>query len=253
MERIPLLEFDSDPSAVFNPPPHLQNINPPEHCVMPIHASLIERLREAGHLEQICQLGEGPRPVSVYVLGHAGGRVVVVNPGIGAPFAVAVFELLIAMGCSRFVACGYAGVLKPELKRGDIVIPSSAIRDEGTSFHYCPPSRVIDIDHSVVSKLELVLRKHDVGYQVGRTWTTDAIFRETRRKIAQRKREGCITVEMECSAFVAAAKFRGVAFGQYLEAQDDVSGDEWDPRHSGDAAQLEEKAFWLSVEACLSL
>ena len=86
MERIPLLEFDSDRSAVFNPPPHLQNINPPEHCVMPIHTSLIERLREAGHLEQICQLTQGPPQVLVYILGHAGKQVAVVNPGLESAY-----------------------------------------------------------------------------------------------------------------------------------------------------------------------
>ncbi len=58
---------------------------------------------------------------------------------------------------------------------------------------------------------------------------------------------------MECSAFAAVAKFRGVTFGQYLVAGDDVSGEEWDRRHADDKTPLEEKAFWLSVEACLSL
>jgi len=253
MERIPLLEFDSDRSAIINPPSHLQDINPPEHCVMPIYGSLIEKLWENGRLEKIHDIGGALCPMSVFVLEYDDRHVTVAHPGIGAPFAAGTFEVLIAMGCRKFVACGSAGVLEPELERGAIVIPSSAIRDEGTSYHYCPPSRAIDVDQSVVSNLESVVRRHHVRYEVGRTWTTDAIYRETKDKIAERKQEGCLTVEMECSALVAVAKFRGVTFGQYLSAGDDVSGDEWDPRYCDDKAPFHEKVFWLSVEACLSL
>jgi uridine phosphorylase len=253
MERIPLLEFDSDTRAIIEPSRQYQDINPPEHCVMPIYRSLIEKLRREGRLEKIHQFREDPPPEPVYVLGCDGRQVVVANPGIGAPFAAAVFEVLIALGCRKFVACGSAGVLKPELERGAIVVPNSAIRDEGTSYHYCPPSRAIDIEQSVVSKLESVLRRHHVPYEVGRTWTTDAFFRETTGKIAERKAEGCLTVEMECSALVAVARFRGVTFGQYLVAVDDVSGEEWDRRHVDDKVPLQERVFWLSVEACLSL
>ena len=97
------------------------------------------------------------------------------------------------------------------------------------------------------------LKKHGINYEVGKTWTTDGFFRETKGKIARRTEEGCIAVDMECSAFLAVAKFRGVAFGQYLAAGDDVSGEEWDLRYVDDAHTYYEKVFWLSVEACLSL
>lgn len=62
------------------------------------------------------------------------------------------------------------------------------------------------------------------------TGTTDAPFRETPRRIQRRRREGCITVEMETAAFLAVAQFRGVRFCQYLYAADDLSGPAWDPR-----------------------
>jgi uridine phosphorylase len=152
-----------------------------------------------------------------------------------------------------FVACGSAGVPDSAKEHGRVIIPASAVRDEGTSYHYQPPSREISMDEDIVRKLEAVAEKHRVNYETGKTWTTDAFFRETRGKIARRKDEGCIAVDMECSAFIAAAKFRGVMFGQYLQAGDDISGDEWDPRHSGDRMTVQEKVFRLSVEACLSL
>lgn len=133
------------------------------------------------------------------------------------------------------------------------MLPSAAVRDEGTSYHYYPPSRSIEVEPGVVRKLESVLQRHNVRYEVGKTWTTDAIYRETPGKIDARRSEGCITVEMECAAFLAVAKFRGVTFGQYFVAGDDVSGDEWDPRRGGEGLPIQERVFWLSVEACLSL
>jgi uridine phosphorylase len=162
-------------------------------------------------------------------------------------------EELIALGCRRFVACGSGGVLIPELKRGTVVIPNSAVRDEGTSYHYLPPARTVEMDPMVITKLENVLQKHHINYETGKVWTTDAFYRETKKKIAERKAENCLMVEMECAAFLAVAKFRNVLFGQYLGAGDDVSGDEWDPRFESNTMPFTEKLFWLSVEACLSL
>lgn len=253
---VPLLEFDSDRIALIEPWMHHRNINPPERCVMPFYASVITKLKAEGVLLKIYELEPASvllSPVDVYRLNTGSGDISVVFPGLGAPMSAAFFEELIALGCRKFMACGSCGVLKTELKRGAVVIPQSAVRDEGTSFHYCPPSRTIEMDPEIVQKLEVVLQKHHVPYEVGRTWTTDAFFRETKSKIAKRKTEECITVEMECAAMLAVAKFRGVVFGQYLGAGDDVSANVWDPRRSSDRHTFQEQLFWLSVEAVLSL
>lgn len=253
MQDIPLIEFDSEREAIIEPTVLIKRMELPEYCVMPIYGSLIEKLKTEGRLEKISELYTSLVPIEVYKLEFGGGYITVAFPGVGAPFAAAIMEELIALGCRKFVACGSAGVLKSELQRGAIVIPSSAVRDEGTSYHYLAPSREIEVEPEVVRRLESVLLKHHVNYEIGKTWTTDAFFRETKSKVSKRKSEGCIAVEMECSAFLAVAQFRDVVFGQYLAAGDDVSGDEWDPRYVADRLSIQEKIFWLSVEACLSL
>jgi len=215
--------------------------------------SLIEKLQSEGRLEKIWEIYSPFIPIGVYKLEHGDSLLTVVHPGICAPHVVAALEELISLGCNKFVACGTAGVLNPELERGSIIIPSSALRDEGTSYHYYPPSRVIDMDQEVVMRLESVLQNNKVDYTVGRTWTTDGFYRETKGKVAKRVSEGCITVEMECSALIAAARFHGVPFGQYLVSSDDVSGEEWDLRKVDNKMQFQEKIFWLSVEVCLEL
>ena len=259
MEQIPLMEFDSDKKALIEPDmlrALRTNIKPPEHCVMPIYGSLIGKLKQYGRLEKIHEIYSPFVPIDVYKMEYNGKSLTVANPGIGAPSAGTHLEELIALGCRKFIVCGSAGALKPELNRGIVIIPSSALRDEGTSYHYCPPSRTVVMEPKVIQKLESVLRKHNVNYEIGMTWTTDGFYRETKEKITRRKSEGCISVDMECSAFLAIAKFRNVTFGQYLVVGDDVSGDKWDPRYIDDKTpfqSFEEKIFWLSVEACLEL
>ena len=252
--QIPITEFDPDKTAIIEPSGRFEDISPPKYCVMPIYSTLIEKLKNDNRLEKIYELVTVfLTPIEVYKLDYGGKPIVVANPGIGAPLVVGIFEELIALGCRKFVACGSAGVLNPDLKRGAIIIPSLAVRDEGTSYHYCPPSRVIEMDREVVGKLEAVLVKHGVKYEIGKTWTTDAFYRETKGKIAKRKSEGCLTVDMECSALIAASKFRNVTLGQYLSVGDDISGKVWDPRRVDNKIAFQEKVFWLSVEACLSL
>ena len=134
-----------------------------------------------------------------------------------------------------------------------MVVANAAVRDEGTSYHYMPPSRTVEADPAVVQKLVKVLEKHGVNYEVGKTWTTDAFYRETKGKIAKRKEEECLTVEMECSALLAIAKYRNVTLGQYLLAGTYVDGTQWNQRPETDLSSSHQKMLWLSVEACLTL
>jgi uridine phosphorylase len=161
-------------------------------------------------------------------------------------------EEVIALGCRDFVACGGAGVLDSSIAVGQVIVPTAAVRDEGTSYHYLPPSREVEPHPEAVAAIEVTLRAHGVDYITGKTWTTDAIYRETPSKVARRRGEGCLAVEMEAAAFFAVARFRGVRFAQMLYGGDDVAAEQWSSR-SWDTHSVCEILFWLAVEACLSL
>jgi uridine phosphorylase len=122
------------------------------------------------------------------------------------------------------------------------------VRDEGTSFHYLPPSRQVTTDPAAVDALVGVLRRHGRPFTTGPTWTTDGLYRETPGRVARRRAEGCVTVEMENAALTAVAAFRGVAFGQYLYAGDDLSGPAWDHRR-WTRTEARAELFDLAVEA----
>jgi uridine phosphorylase len=134
-----------------------------------------------------------------------------------------------------------------------VMVVDSALRDEGTSFHYAAPSRIIEADPLGVRVLQEVLAENNVEHFVGRTWTTDAYFRETRARVQRRTDEHCAMVDMESAAFIAVAKYRGLRFAQLLYAGDSLAGDKWDSRLWVTATERREQLFRLSATAALRL
>ncbi len=248
----PILEYDPSTPAMLEPSEIISPHEVPEHAVacffQPVIAKLIadHQAKRIGRLAS--EIGEHPF-IEVELQGK---RLAVFHPGVGAPLAAALLDEVIAFGCRKFIACGGAGVLVPNLAVGHLVVPTAAVRDEGTSYHYLPPSREVEPSPEGVAAIEQVLTAHNLPYLKAKTWTTDAIYRETQAKVAMRRAEGCATVEMEAAGFFAVARFRGVSFAQLLYGGDDLSTDTWDGRgwahHAG-----REALFWLAAEACLLL
>ncbi|MCK4409434.1 MAG: nucleoside phosphorylase [Candidatus Eisenbacteria sp.] len=249
----PILEFDPAKRAVIEPTEQIDPSLVPEHCVPCFFADVISELVESGRAkEAACMKSEmGRHPLLVMEVD--GREVAVYQPGISAAFAAAMLDEVIAHGCRKFIACGAAGVLDGNIDVGHVIVPLAAVRDEGASYHYMPPSREVESSPEGVAAIEKVLTSHGRDYTVGKTWTTDGIYRETPDKVALRRSEGCITVEMESAAFFAVARFRGVTFAQMLYGGDDVSGEEWDRREWPKRRTAREDLLWLAAEACLLL
>jgi uridine phosphorylase len=249
----PILEFDPTPTAIIEPKHLIEPIDIPEHCVLCFFQDVFDGLLKEGRLKllatQKSEIGAHP----VYELDMDGRRLAAFHPGVGAPLAAALLDEVIALGCTRFIACGGAGVLNREIAVGRLIVPSSAVRDEGTSYHYLPPSREVSASPEGVTAIEKALKADGIDYIVGKTWTTDGFYRETPEKVKLRKAEGCITVEMEAAAFFAVAQFRGVTFAQILYGGDNLDSEKWDSRHWNNQTSVREKLFWLAAEACLLL
>ena len=90
-------------------------------------------------------------------------------------------------------------------------------------YHYIAPSPEIEADAHSIQILENVLTDCGYSYVKGKTWTSDAIYRETLSAIEERRQEGCIAVEMECASLAACARMRGVLFGQVLFTADSLA------------------------------
>ena len=253
-ERYPILEFDHSTEALIEPGQVIKPVEGmPERCVMCFFQDVFSKLVADGQLSVIKRLNSEIGRNPVYRLEHQGVALAAVHPGVGAALAAAFLEEVIALGCRKFIVCGGAGVLRREIVMGHLVIPSAAVRDEGASYHYLPPSREVAASPGAVAAIERALRRREMPYTIGKTWTTDALYRETRARIEARKAEGCLTVEMEAAAFFAVAQFRGVTLGQILYGGDDLSGETWDNRGWFTAGSVREQLFWLAVDAALEL
>ena len=252
-QDFPILEFDSSREAILEPSALVQPMDVPEHCVICFFAEVIDWLVETQEAKiiahSISEIGKHP----LYEIAYEGKRLAFFHPGIGAPLAIALFEEMIARGCRKFIACGGCGVLDKEIAVGHLLLPVAAIRDEGTSYHYLPPSREVQASEHALAAIETVLNRHGIEFLRTKTWTTDAIYRETRARSATYIEEGCLAVEMETAAFFAAAVFRGVDFGQILYGGDAVIDSGWDGRTWTSRVEIRRDLFWLATEAVFEL
>jgi uridine phosphorylase len=252
VSRPPILEFDPSRKVIIDPGKHFLRNGIPKTVVMCFFRDVVVRLKREHRLKEIAFLGSEMGNFPVYRLRTAGRDLTVFQAPVGAPLAAGLMEELIAMGGRKFIACGGAGVLDTDIAVGHVLVPVSAVRDEGMSYHYLPPSREVKPSPRAVKAVIRTLKKEKIGFLKCKTWTTDAFYRETFGRIARRKKEGCLSVEMEAASFFAVAKFRKVHLAQILYAGDDISGKEWDHRrwhrHSS-----RETIFWLAVKSALSI
>jgi uridine phosphorylase len=249
----PILEHDPEQEAFIEPSKVIKPEDVPEHCVLCFFSDIMKKTIQQKQAKTVVtnRWEDGPHPI--YEIEHAQQRVAFFHPGIGAALSSSLLEEAIAFGCRKFIVCGGCGVLEQDIAMGELIIVTAAVRDEGVSYHYLPPDREVASDPIAISSLKAVLRDQDISYRMGKTWTTDAPYRETRARIAKRRREGCIVVEMEAASLIAVARHRGVVLGQILYAGDDLSGESWEPRGWQKHEEVREKLFWLSIEACLRL
>lgn len=170
---------------------------------------------------------------------------------VGAPAAAAALENLYAAGARAAVVFGTCGVLRSGIEDCSVIIPQSAVRCEGTSFHYAPASDEITLNSRYKEEFVKILENLSLPYCEGKVWTTDAIYRETRSAVQKRRKQGCICVDMECSALAAVSQFRGRDFFQFFCAADNLDAPEWEPRSLHEYTKHDRKL--LAVRAALEL
>ena len=225
--NVPLLEFDCSPTAKIDPEAFVDRPFATDKMVITFFPEVIEKLKNRGEIvsERIIP-GENPFEVFRFT----DSDILITLGQVGCPSCGGNLDLFHAMGITKTMFCGGGGVLDKNIEVGQILVVEGAIRDEGFSYHYIKPSRVIYSKKETVKIITDYFDKNDISYLKGLTWTTDAIFRETADKIERRKKEGAKIVEMEQAGCLAVAQFRGFAYGALIYGGDDISQTEWDKR-----------------------
>jgi uridine phosphorylase len=253
-DSIPILEFDPEPKAVINPDIISERVPNADGCVVSFFGETVAELVGKRSMPKVAtlrsEMGEHP----VFQADVDGVPIGLFACGVGAPLAAGHLEELIAHGYRNFIVCGSAGVLDREIQFGKVVVCTSAIRDEGTSYHYLPPGLAAEPDEDATRALIAELDGAGIAHIQGRSWTTDGFFRETPAKVARRRQQGCLTVEMEASALFAVMRFRGVRLALVLFGGDDISGADWDPRQWPDKRHaIRAELIDHSLNACRRL
>lgn len=248
-DTIPIIEFDPSRECKIRPENFGLKKVLPERCVMCFFQEAIDRLVKKYPSEIVTNFkSEGGIDRPVYSVDFEGAPVALATALLGGPAAAGILDELAAHGANKFLALGSAGVLDKEVQHGKLMIPTSALRHEGTSYHYVAPSRWIDVDSGAVSAIENYFINNKIPFIKGKTWTTDAFYRETNSLFESRKTEGCISVEMECASWAAAAKYNGVKFGQILYGGDCLDGDVWGKRGWLEESS-EDRRYWMLEQA----
>lgn len=225
--KYPILEFDDNKAAKINPTHFAGRPFGTDKLIITFFPEVIDKLADGGKIA-LERTISGENPVLIYRF--LDDDILITLGQVGCPACAGNLDLFHTMGISRVMFCGGGGVLDKNIEVGQILVVDGAIRDEGFSYHYIEPARYIYTDPEITEKITQYLDSNSISYIRGLTWTTDAIFRETPDKIAQRKEEGAKIVEMEQAGCIAVSQFRGFKYGALIYGGDDVSQDEWSNR-----------------------
>ena len=181
--EIPILEFDDNPSAVINPNHEGLNLQLPEKCVFAFLGEYIDEYARNTGAKLAETFISTTKRFPIYITTYQGVEICLCQAPMGAAAAAQLLDFLIAYGVREIISAGSCGALEvfPE---GAFLVPRKALRDEGASYHYAPPSRFIDVDEKARSAIEKTILNHGMQYLEVVTWSTDGFYRETKEKVA---------------------------------------------------------------------
>lgn len=248
--EIPILEHDTNPVALIRHD-RKEEFVLPQKAVYAFLGETIDRYAASVNAQIIEKVETITKTYPIYRIHHKGQELCLCQAPLGSAAAVQLMDGLIGHGVEKIICAGSCGALAP-LPENAFLIPIKALRDEGASYHYLPPSRYVETSESIRQTIRDVLTQRGLSFAECTTWTTDGFFRETEEMVAYRRSEGCLTVEMECAGLAACAKFRGAEFGQLLYTADSLAdASNYDARNWG--ADSLEPALNLCLEIAVNM
>ncbi len=246
-----LEQFDTNKRAVINPDDLVRRREDiPKVAVTCFSKATFRRMVDTFGGSKVTVRSLANLDIVVYETLYKDAKVALFLSPVGAPACALLLEDIFALGVEKVVMFGTCGVLDKSIEDCSIIIPDRAVRDEGTSYHYAAASDEIEVNPKYTEEFVAILEDLSCSYTKGKTWTTDAFYRETADKVKERKAQGCLCVDMECSAVAAVAAFREKEVFQFFYAADNLDADKWDMRslENGDKLDEKDKATLLAME-----
>ncbi len=229
--------------------PEIKNF--PEVIISFFSQKFNDLLLDSVEANQIDEMSGG-RKIPIYKFTYCGKEIGFYHTLLGGSASGALLEEIIAKGGKKVLFFGSCGALDKEIVAGHLIIPMEAYRDEGTSYHYAPAGDYIKILSA--EKLGGIFSLLQVPYIKTKTWTTDSFYRETKKKTEERKKDGCMVVEMECASVMAVGQFRDIEVYQFLYAADCLDESVWNKRILGQMPDtMREKILRIALETAIRL
>jgi len=181
----------------------------PEICVLEFDGDLTDKLQARGELER-CDAWPCFH-TTMWRWQSDGVACGIIARTIGGPYTVLIAEQLAVCGAKLIVGLASAGRLDSQIPLPAVVIADEAIRDEGTSYHYLPPSETVKGTPSILAALERSLSEVGLPLRRGLVWTTDAPYRETDEQMKRYAKRGALAVEMQAASLFAFGQRQGCA------------------------------------------
>jgi uridine phosphorylase len=247
--------FDAATEAIISPKMNCGTHNAIcDICIITFSNQIATEIVNKFECVKIAEMRSANGSIPCYKLNYKGKDIAFYMTMIGSACAGACLEeIRCLIGATKYIMFGACGCLNKGVAAGKIIVPTDAYRDEGLSYHYVKAADYIKIKNA--ETVAGFFREAGIPYVTGKTWTTDAIYRETRGNMEKRKAEGCLAVEMESAGVQAVCDFRGLELYNFLISGDLLDSPEWDRRILGSVGERTHqiKSFYLALELALSI
>ena len=220
-----------------------------ECCIVAFSHHVLELVLNTYKCENVGHSGTANGHIEIYKFNDNGKDFLFYMSPIGSCVStMTMHEVAYLTGAKKFIVYGSCGILNKELCEHKLIVPTSAYRDEGTSYHYLKESDFIDIkNYKIIAD---IFSELNYPYILGKTWTTDAIYMETKNKVLEKRKLGCVSVEMEASGLQSICDYYGYELYTFYFGGDVFDDSSWDKSNLGGLKErdIQRNVFKIALE-----
>ena len=221
----------------------------PKVCVLDPDGDILSYLQKSEHVKSLDHWA--CYHTLMHVFNYNDLEIGIIGNAVGASFAVLLAEQMFVSGCELLISITSAGIINQPKNESEFILITKALRDEGTSYHYMPPSEFSHLSSKTIELLKSLLQNKKLSLENGSSWTTDAPYRETKSAIQIAKTMRINVVEMESAALYAFAQARHKSVVCFAHLTNTMAQDKGDFEKGEENGSI--KALELIYAAAVSL